>query len=71
MFKKSKDKELKKPKTLKKTKKEIQSFKKDVDTDNHKISIEELLDRLGTDQNTVSCISILLKCNKYEFKKSN
>ncbi|EDV45277.2 sodium/potassium-transporting ATPase subunit alpha [Drosophila erecta] len=30
-------------------KKDIQSFKKDVETDNHKISVDELLERLKTD----------------------
>ncbi|XP_030569601.1 sodium/potassium-transporting ATPase subunit alpha isoform X3 [Drosophila novamexicana] len=42
--------EQKKQKSRKKTKKDIQSFKKEVETDNHKISVEELLTRLGTDQ---------------------
>lgn len=53
MFKKNKSNEHKKQKSRKRTKNEIQSFKKDVETDNHKISIEELLKRLGTDQNSV------------------
>nr|XP_041632421.1 sodium/potassium-transporting ATPase subunit alpha isoform X2 [Drosophila kikkawai] len=46
-----KKKEQKKKPNVKKTKKDIQSFKKDVETDNHKISVEELLDRLKTDRN--------------------
>jgi len=39
--------------TGKKNKKDIQSFKKDVETDNHKISVDELLERLKTDRNMV------------------
>ncbi|XP_002038269.2 sodium/potassium-transporting ATPase subunit alpha isoform X1 [Drosophila sechellia] len=35
----------------KEKKKDIQSFKKDVETDNHKISVDELLERLKTDPN--------------------
>ncbi|XP_043657317.1 sodium/potassium-transporting ATPase subunit alpha isoform X1 [Drosophila teissieri] len=35
----------------KQKKKDIQSFKKDVETDNHKISVDELLERLKTDPN--------------------
>lgn len=42
-----------KQKSRKRTKNEIQSYKKDVETDNHQISIEELLNRLGTDLNSV------------------
>lgn len=53
MFKKNTNNEHKKQKSRKKTKNEIQSYKKDVETDNHKISIEELLNRLGTDLNSV------------------
>lgn len=37
----------------KEKKKDIQSFKKDVETDNHKIPVDELLERLKTDPNMV------------------
>ncbi|KAH8418895.1 hypothetical protein KR009_002243 [Drosophila setifemur] len=40
----------KKNKIKKKTKKDIQAFKKNVETDNHKISVEELIQRLRTDR---------------------
>ncbi|KAM8701649.1 hypothetical protein ACLKA7_005522 [Drosophila subpalustris] len=43
-------KDQKNGKGRKKSKKDIKSLKKDVETDNHKISIEELLQRLNTDQ---------------------
>ncbi|XP_034656439.1 sodium/potassium-transporting ATPase subunit alpha [Drosophila subobscura] len=37
---------------LKKTKKDIQSYKKDVETDLHKITLEELLERMRTNPST-------------------
>lgn len=48
---------------------DIQSFKKEVETDNHKIPIEDLLNRLGTDQHLV--IVSKLDCSLYHINHTN
>lgn len=50
MSKKYKDKERKYIKSCRNHKKDLQYFKKEVETDNHKVSVEELVQRLETDQ---------------------